>query len=351
MGLAIRQLESLRPGFESGGSGGDMVAMRTADDHGPRSPVKSDPSSLSSARGSTDATPLRQAPATERRAPVPANVRNKAEKLEGVTNKRAKYVIMHADDEDYEDATLDFAGLGGREVDLEGYATLGGSRNDEFKDLPSFAGEEAGGRGSEPELSLVERLQEKMAGGLEEFNEMGAGDKVLYLMEWPFTVARRFSVPITADENYVKPYLIMSVAFMPLWFVGYYMGMATSVIGGSTVSGSDDATRDDFDDPANIDDDVTVDDGDDGRRVLFAARDFDLQPGFVSWVSAVPSARRLGSGSNVEGGFPVLLLAMIISCSAAAALYCKCGDKRPPPTIVAVSPEVRSLRCVSFHYL
>jgi hypothetical protein len=282
---------------------------------------------------------------------VPANVRNKAEKLEGVTNKRAKYVIMHADDEDYEDATLDFAGLGGREVDLEGYATLGGSRNDEFKDLPSFAGEEAGGRGSEPELSLVERLQEKVAGGLEEFNEMGAGDKVLYLMEWPFTVARRFSVPITADENYVKPYLIMSVAFMPLWFVGYYMGMATSVIGGSTVSGSDDATRDDFDDPANIDDDVTVDDGDDGRRVLFATRDFDLQTGFVPWVSAVPSARRLGSGSNVEGGFPVLLLAMIISCSAAAALYCKCGDKRPPPTIVAVSPEVRSLRCVSFHYL
>lgn len=334
MGSAIRQLENLRPGFENAGSGGDTVAMRTADDHGPSSPISAAPSPPS--RVTTDATPLRQSPAAQGHAQnthTAASARIKGH-LEGVTNKRAKYVIMHADEDDYEDADLDFAGLGGREVELDGYSTLEGSRHDKFKDLPSFAGGGAEGHNNEPELSVVERFREKVTGGLEEFNEMSPSDKFLYLVEWPFTIARRFTVPITADDNYVKPYLILSVALMPLWFVGYYMDMATSMIGGS--SSSSDDTRDDFDDPSSANDDANFDDGDDGSQPLFASRALGLSSPQTPF-SRLLSARQLSSDSGDSGGFPVLLLAMMISCSAAAALYFKCSDHRPPPTIIAVS--------------
>lgn len=332
MGSAIRQLENLRPGFENAGSGGDTVAMRTADDHGPSSPVSAAPTPPS--RATTDATPSGRA--QNAHAPI-AHARNKGGLLEGVTNKRAKYVIMHADDDDYEDADLDFAGLGGRELELDGYSTLEGSRHDEFKDLPSFAGEESGGYNNEPELSVVERFREKVSGGLEEFNEMSPSDKFLYLVEWPFTVARRFTVPITADDNYVKPYLILSVALMPLWFVGYYMDMATSMIGGS--SSSRDDTRDDYDDPASPIDDANYDDGDDGSRALFTTRALGLSGPRTLNSRLLSATRQLSNESGDGGGFPVLLLAMMISCTAAAALYFKCSDSRPPPTIIAVSRE------------
>lgn len=51
---------------------------------------------------------------------------------------------------------------------------------------------------------------------------------------------RRFSVPITAEDNYVKPYLLLSVAFFPLWFVGYYLQLYDYMLGADVQNNDDD---------------------------------------------------------------------------------------------------------------
>jgi hypothetical protein len=64
---------------------------------------------------------------------------------------------------------------------------------------------------------LLGRLQMEWAETLENFQSESPLGKVLILAEAPFTVLRKATVPITAEENYSKPWLLASVTLCPLW--------------------------------------------------------------------------------------------------------------------------------------
>jgi len=151
---------------------------------------------------------------------------------------------MHADDEDFKgdpkntSETLDEVGS---YVALDEGFTLG-SRMDSFTDLPGFSAKpQPTPNEVEPiDLSLMDRIRHEVDEGLEEFKEMTPFSKSLYILEYPFTIARRFSVPITAEDNYKKPWLLLSVALMPLWFFGYYLDLADYMIGATVHTDDDD---------------------------------------------------------------------------------------------------------------
>lgn len=47
-------------------------------------------------------------------------------------------------------------------------------------------------------------------------------NKALAILELPFTLLRKATIPLTAEDAYSKPWLVISIACMPLW-LGYYL--------------------------------------------------------------------------------------------------------------------------------
>ena len=72
-------------------------------------------------------------------------------------------------------------------------------------------------------LSLNERFFHNIREWIQEFREMGVLSKIQSVMELPFTILRTCSIPMTSEQDYSRPLLILSCALMPLWFL-YYLG-------------------------------------------------------------------------------------------------------------------------------
>lgn len=76
---------------------------------------------------------------------------------------------------------------------------------------------------SDKSLSLKERFFHDIRKWAEEFREMGVLSKIQSVMELPFTVLRTCSIPMTSEQDYSRPFLLISCTLMPLWFL-YYLG-------------------------------------------------------------------------------------------------------------------------------
>jgi len=204
--------------------------------------------------------------------------------VSGVRSHRARYLIMHADDEDY--SPLDMSEPRDSSTPTTVMSPLAETEHDRYVALEDATDPGmASSRGSQPfggsrigggveatmeslmddrqELSVAARVRYEVRCGFEEFKEMPPLDKCLYAAEWPFAVARRLTVPITAEDNYKKPWLLLSVFLCPLWLIGFYLEGAPE--------------------------------------------------------------------HSIGGGMPVLVLSLCASGSVAAAVHLACSDRSPPP--------------------
>jgi len=91
---------------------------------------------------------------------------------------------------------------------------------------------------------------------------------------------------------------------MPLWFVGYYLDMASATIGGAPLLSDDDGNGE-ADDAGY---EYAYDYAAVGRRRVLSVGEDD-------------EGRRQLGGDGGGGGFPVLLLAMLISVPCSAGLH------------------------------
>lgn len=72
-------------------------------------------------------------------------------------------------------------------------------------------------------LSLKDRFVHDIRQWTQDFREMGILSKIQSVMELPFTVLRTCSIPMTSEQDYSRPFLMISCTLMPLWFL-YYLG-------------------------------------------------------------------------------------------------------------------------------
>jgi Ca2+/Na+ antiporter len=115
---------------------------------------------------------------------------------------------------------------------------------------------------------------------------------------------------------------------MPLWLVGFYFGLAKETIGGADASA---ATPDDGDDDGYAYD-YARDDGRDGRRLM------SHQGEHREHHTPVQTG---------DGGFPVLVLALMISGCVSVGVHFTCTDRKPPPTFVAAPLALIGFACAA----
>jgi len=95
----------------------------------------------------------------------------------------------------------------------------------------------------EPEglLTVKERFKWEMQRELFEFRKLKWYYKPMYILEFPFMMLRRFTVPMTSTGEYSRPFLLGSLIGMPVWLV-WYLGLLTAgyglpLIGGMLLGG------------------------------------------------------------------------------------------------------------------
>ena len=70
-------------------------------------------------------------------------------------------------------------------------------------------------------MGLRERMVCELGDTWETFQEMGVASKVAAVLEAPFMAMRIATVPMTSREEYVKPFVLLSLALAPLWLCLY----------------------------------------------------------------------------------------------------------------------------------
>lgn len=66
------------------------------------------------------------------------------------------------------------------------------------------------------------RLKIELTEAWEDFKEAGAFNRIPMAIELPFTLLRKATVPLTAEDAYSKPWLVISTAMTPFW-ISYYL--------------------------------------------------------------------------------------------------------------------------------
>ena len=108
-----------------------------------------------------------------------------------------------------------------------------GEGEGEGVDGSDSGGDEAAGEQNEP-LGMLDRLRCELTETYAGFKEMGLLSKVLAVLEAPFMALRVATVPMTSREEYVRPYVVLSLTLSPLWLCFYFgvLGEPILVAGG-----------------------------------------------------------------------------------------------------------------------
>mmetsp|Transcript_8483 Transcript_8483/g.31934 ORF Transcript_8483/g.31934 Transcript_8483/m.31934 type:complete len:295 (-) Transcript_8483:538-1422(-) len=87
------------------------------------------------------------------------------------------------------------------------------------------------------ELSLVEEGVLELKALYSDFLDKALHEKILFVMELPFTICRKLTIPLAADEVYSRVFLVLSLLVLPLWLCFYYDLFDSSVGASESSSG------------------------------------------------------------------------------------------------------------------
>ena len=127
-------------------------------------------------------------------------------------DRDADYVRMDADG-DWESA------IGVEDMRLEDLEALEGEEDERF----------GGGRPGD----LLEEARGECAEAYGAFLALPWHEKALAAAEFPFFLLRKLTIPLTAQEVYSRPCLVLSLFFLPLWLC-YYYDLCEVTVGGAS---------------------------------------------------------------------------------------------------------------------